>query len=98
VKPGINGIGPGERAQFFDVGRENFELDVYYVDHYSVKLDLRILWMTFASVIKRQGISQAGHATARRSWDQIEKPQSEKSSSSGAAAGTREWFLTRSGR
>jgi sugar transferase EpsL len=41
-----------------------FRLDVWYVDHWSLRLDLRILWMTAASVLRREGISQPGHATA----------------------------------
>ena len=42
---------------------EKFKLDVWYVDHWSLALDLRILWKTFWLVITRQGISQQGHAT-----------------------------------
>jgi lipopolysaccharide/colanic/teichoic acid biosynthesis glycosyltransferase len=43
---------------------EKFNLDVWYVDHQSLKLDLKILWMTLAKVIRREGINQPGHATA----------------------------------
>ncbi|MCK4784916.1 MAG: sugar transferase, partial [Desulfobacteraceae bacterium] len=38
-------------------------LDVWYVDNQSFWLDLKILWLTFVKVIKREGISAAGHAT-----------------------------------
>ena len=38
-------------------------LDVWYVDHRSLRLDLWILWRTALSVIRRDGVSAAGHAT-----------------------------------
>lgn len=42
---------------------ERFELDVWYVDHHSLKLDVRILWMTVRAVLRRDGIAADGHAT-----------------------------------
>jgi lipopolysaccharide/colanic/teichoic acid biosynthesis glycosyltransferase len=42
---------------------KKFEYDVWYVDHWSFWLDLRILWMTGIKVIKREGITQEGSAT-----------------------------------
>jgi sugar transferase EpsL len=42
---------------------EKFELDVWYVDHWSLWLDVKILALTLREVLKREGISQAGHAT-----------------------------------
>jgi len=42
---------------------EKFELDVWYVDNRSFLLDLKILLMTLLQVVRRQGISSAGHAT-----------------------------------
>jgi lipopolysaccharide/colanic/teichoic acid biosynthesis glycosyltransferase len=44
--------------------QDKFKLDVWYVDHWSLGLDVRILFLTFWKVIKREGISQPGHATA----------------------------------
>lgn len=41
-----------------------FELDVWYVDHVSFLLDLKILWMTAIKLLTRHGISAEGHATA----------------------------------
>jgi sugar transferase EpsL len=63
VKPGITGLAQvkGRNSLTWE---KKFELDVYYVDHCSLGLDLRIMWMTFASVIRREGISEHGHATA----------------------------------
>lgn len=42
---------------------EKFELDIWYVDNYSFWLDMKILWLTFLKVLKREGINKAGHAT-----------------------------------
>lgn len=42
-----------------------FELDVWYVDHWSVGLDLKILALTLWKVVKREGINEPGNATAR---------------------------------
>ena len=42
---------------------DKFRLDVWYVDHWSFWLDLKILFLTFSKVFKREGISQPGHAT-----------------------------------
>jgi lipopolysaccharide/colanic/teichoic acid biosynthesis glycosyltransferase len=39
-------------------------LDVWYVDHWSLGLDLRILLLTIWKVLRREGISQPGQATA----------------------------------
>ena len=43
---------------------DKFRLDVWYVDHWSFWLDIRILLLTLWKVLKREGISQPGHATA----------------------------------
>lgn len=42
---------------------EKFALDLWYVDHWSLGLDLKILLGTLATMIKREGISQPGAAT-----------------------------------
>ena len=44
--------------------QDKFLLDVWYVDNISFKLDIRILFLTIWKVLKREGISQPGHATA----------------------------------
>jgi lipopolysaccharide/colanic/teichoic acid biosynthesis glycosyltransferase len=43
---------------------DKFRLDVWYVDHWSLWLDIKILFITLWKVLKREGISQEGHATA----------------------------------
>jgi lipopolysaccharide/colanic/teichoic acid biosynthesis glycosyltransferase len=40
--------------------------DVWYVDHWSFWLDLRILWTTTEKVFRREGINQEGHATMEK--------------------------------
>ena len=42
---------------------EKFELDVWYVENWSLSLDIKIFFMTFYKVFKREGISQEGQAT-----------------------------------
>jgi sugar transferase EpsL len=62
VKPGITGWAQvnGRNALTWE---EKLDLDVWYVDHQSFWLDIRILWLTLLKVLKRDGISQEGHAT-----------------------------------
>lgn len=63
VKPGITGWAQvnGRNALTWE---EKFQLDVWYVDNWSLWLDLRILLMTAAKALKREGIASEGHATA----------------------------------
>ena len=63
VLPGITGWAQvnGRNALTWE---EKFRLDVWYVDHWSLWLDLKILFLTFWKVVQREGISQPGHATA----------------------------------
>lgn len=42
-----------------------FALDVWYVDHWSILLDIRILLLTIWKVVAREGINEPGNATAR---------------------------------
>jgi lipopolysaccharide/colanic/teichoic acid biosynthesis glycosyltransferase len=63
VRPGITGWAQvnGRNAVSWE---EKFRLDVWYVDHYSLRLDLLIAGKTFAALATRRGISQPGFATA----------------------------------
>lgn len=65
VLPGITGWAQvnGRNAIGWD---EKFRLDVWYVEHRSFLLDLRILWMTLVKVFNRHGISQEGQATMEK--------------------------------
>jgi len=62
VKPGITGWAQinGRNALTWE---EKFKLDVWYVDNRSFLLDVKILLMTVAKVLKREGINQPGEAT-----------------------------------
>jgi sugar transferase EpsL len=62
VKPGITGWTQvkGRNALTWE---QKLDLDVWYVDHRSLWIDLQILAATFWHVIGRKGISQPGHAT-----------------------------------
>ncbi len=43
---------------------DKFALDVWYVDNWSFLLDLKIIFLTISKILKREGISQPGEATA----------------------------------
>ncbi len=62
VRPGLTGWAQinGRNALTWD---EKFALDLWYVEHRSFLLDLRILWLTVLKVVRREGISSAGEAT-----------------------------------
>ena len=56
VRPGITGwaaVNGRNKLEFSD----RLALDVWYLDHWSLALDLRILAMTVAQVVRRQGVS-----------------------------------------
>ena len=63
VLPGISGWAQvnGRNALSWE---QKFELDLWYVDHQSLFLDLRILFLTIWNALIREGINQPGHATA----------------------------------
>jgi len=65
VKPGITGWAQvnGRNAISWE---EKFEYDVWYVDHYSFLLDLKILWMTLLKVVRSEGVSQEDHVTMEK--------------------------------
>jgi sugar transferase EpsL len=62
VKPGVTGWAQvnGRNAITWE---QRFVLDVWYVDHWSLWLDLRIIALTVWKVFAREGISQPGQAT-----------------------------------
>jgi sugar transferase EpsL len=62
VLPGISGWAQvnGRNAISWE---DKFRLDIWYVDHVSLALDLRILITTLWKVVRRDGISAAGEAT-----------------------------------
>jgi sugar transferase EpsL len=62
VKPGITGWAQvnGRNGLPWE---DRFEMDVWYVDHWSLWLDLKIIFLTVWKVLKQDGISQEGHVT-----------------------------------
>jgi len=63
VRPGITGWAQVNGRNEIS-WEEKLALDIWYVNHLSFWLDLRILWLTLTSVLKRQGVSAQGHPTA----------------------------------
>lgn len=65
VRPGITGWAQvnGRNAISWD---DKFRLDGWYVDHQSLALDLKILWLTVRRVFKRDGITQEGSVSAEK--------------------------------
>lgn len=65
VKPGITGWAQinGRNAISWE---EKFKLDVWYVDNRSFGLDMKILWLTVLTVIKRKDINSATSATVEK--------------------------------
>ena len=62
VRPGLTGWAQvnGRNALSWE---DKFKLDVWYVDHHSVALDVKILFLTLAAVLRRHGISHEDAAT-----------------------------------
>lgn len=65
VRPGVTGWAQinGRNSLSWE---EKFDLDVWYVDNRTIWLDIRIIWMTIAKVLNRDGISATGEATMPR--------------------------------
>ncbi len=62
VRPGITGWAQVNGRNNVP-WEERFTMDVWYVDHHNLFLDIKILWMTVLKVVKRSDVSQEGHAT-----------------------------------
>jgi lipopolysaccharide/colanic/teichoic acid biosynthesis glycosyltransferase len=62
VRPGLTGWAQinGRNAIAWE---QKFALDVWYVDHQSLWLDVKIVFWTVVKVLRREGINQAGQAT-----------------------------------
>lgn len=62
VRPGISGWAQVNGRNTISFTKQ-FEYDVYYVDHLTFWLDVKIFFMTIIKVFKREGISEEGQAT-----------------------------------
>lgn len=65
VRPGITGWAQVNGRNSVDWPTK-FEMDVWYVENLSFLLDLKILWMTVAKVLKSEGINSATAATMEK--------------------------------
>lgn len=65
VRPGVTGWAQinGRNALSWE---DKFKLDVWYIEHQSLSLDIKILFMTLKKVVVRDGISAQGEATTSR--------------------------------
>jgi lipopolysaccharide/colanic/teichoic acid biosynthesis glycosyltransferase len=72
VKPGITGLAQinGRNAINWE---EKFKLDVWYVDNWSLWLDLKILFLTVFKVLQQEGINQEGYATSEEFRGQLKQ-------------------------
>lgn len=65
VRPGVTGWAQvcGRNSLSW---QEKFALDAWYVENRTLLLDIKIIWLTVGKVLRRDGISAAGEATARK--------------------------------
>ena len=77
VKPGITGWAQvnGRNAITWE---EKFELDVWYVDNWSLWLDLKIIFKTIILVFKRKDVNQEGRATVDEFWGTLADKQNNR--------------------
>jgi len=65
VPPGIVGWA-GVNGRNANTWEKKFELDLWYVDHWSLLLDLKVFFLAFLTVLSGSGVNQEGHATCGR--------------------------------
>ena len=76
VRPGLSGYSQISNLNYPD-WEDQFELDIYYVDHLSLRLDFSILVKTLIKIIRPAKMVQAGY-TGRSRFDTYRKQQLEK--------------------
>jgi len=62
VKPGITGWAQVNGRNMLG-WEDRFKHDIYYVDHCSLALDIKIIWLTIGNILKAKGVSNDAHAT-----------------------------------
>lgn len=77
VRPGITGWAQVNGRNGIS-WKKRFELDVWYVDHWTFGLDLKILFMTVAAVLTHRGVSAEGEATVRPFTGNDDEPEEKK--------------------
>jgi sugar transferase EpsL len=74
VKPGITGLAQvsGRNAISWE---DKFMLDVWYIDNWTLRLDLKILFLTAWKVLQQDGINQEGYTTSQEFMGHHQPPQ-----------------------
>lgn len=72
VRPGITGLAQVRGRNVVEWARR-LDLDIWYVNNRNIWLDIKIFCLTFYKIIKREGISQPGHATCEEFIGKDEK-------------------------
>lgn len=62
VRPGITGWAQVNGRNTIS-WEDKFKLDLWYIQNLSIRLDSKILWLTFIKVFKSEGVSKQGHVT-----------------------------------
>lgn len=72
VKPGITGLAQikGRNAISWE---EKFKWDVWYIDHWNLGLDIKILLLTLWKVLRREGITEEGYTTSQEFKGQLQQ-------------------------
>jgi len=65
VRPGMTGWAQVNGRNSIS-WKEKFEYDIYYVNHQSLWLDWKIVWLTLSSVLRRQGVNQGDNVTMEK--------------------------------
>jgi lipopolysaccharide/colanic/teichoic acid biosynthesis glycosyltransferase len=66
VRPGISGWAQVHGRNHLKLSKK-FEMDVWYVDHCSLWLDIKIIWMTVMNVLKRSDVG-----AGKEDWEQMD--------------------------
>ena len=72
VKPGITGLAQVKGRNSIS-WEEKFQLDVWYIDNWSLLLDLKIIFLTVFKVITQEGINQEGYTTSEYFTGKLQK-------------------------
>lgn len=65
IRPGLTGWAQVNGRNLIS-WEKKFEYDVWYVDNHNLWLDIKIWWMTFQKVYKREGVNAEGEATYKK--------------------------------
>lgn len=72
VKPGVKGLAQVKGRSMIS-WEEQFKLDTWYVDHWSLWLDLQILFLTISEVLRQKGVSKQGSFTEEEFRGQLDE-------------------------